>query len=69
MLMQRFSIPKMSCGGCVKTITQAVRTLDANAVVEPDLSSRQVGIQSSASSDELLAALAQAGYPASKLAA
>jgi copper chaperone len=65
--MERFSIPKMSCGGCVKTIVQAIKTLDANAVVEPNLASREVLLQSSAAPAELLAALARAGYPARKL--
>ncbi|MBN8278999.1 MAG: heavy-metal-associated domain-containing protein [Gammaproteobacteria bacterium] len=67
--MERFSIPKMSCGGCVKTITGAVRAVDQNAVVEPDLARREVSIRSSTGSDALLAALAQAGYPATKLVA
>lgn len=65
--MERYSIPKMSCGGCVKSITQAIRSVDANAVVEPDLSSREVRVQSSASPAELLVTLARAGYPASNL--
>lgn len=68
-MMQLFSIPKMSCGGCVKTITQAVRALDAEAVVDADLARREVGIRTSTAQGELLAALAQAGYPATKLAA
>ena len=67
--MERFSIPKMSCGGCVKTITGALRALDESAVVTADLVRREVSIRSSTGPDALLAALAQAGYPATKLGA
>lgn len=60
--MQRFDIPDMTCGHCVRTITQAVRSIDPGAQVQADLATHSVGVTSSASASSLSAAIAAAGY-------
>jgi copper chaperone len=60
--MQRFDIPDMTCGHCVKTITQAVQSVDAAAKVQADLATHSIGVTSSASVASLSAAIAAAGY-------
>ncbi|WP_292705393.1 MULTISPECIES: heavy-metal-associated domain-containing protein [unclassified Nostoc] len=32
----QLKVPKMSCGGCVNTITNAIKTVDAKATVQGD---------------------------------
>ena len=61
--MPTFNVPDMSCGHCVKAITEAVHVLDADAKVETDLESKNVSIDSQASAAALVEALTQAGYP------
>jgi copper chaperone len=58
-----FNIPAMSCGHCVRTITEAVKALDPAAQVEVDLASKNVVVQSSQERQAVAAALADAGYP------
>jgi copper chaperone len=58
-----FKIPAMSCGHCVRAITEAVKALDPAAQVEVDLPSKNVVVQSSQERQAVAAALADAGYP------
>lgn len=61
--MLNFTVPDMSCGHCVKAITAAVKTLDANAEVETDLESKKVSVVTTAGADAVKHALTEAGYP------
>ena len=58
------TLPAMSCGHCVKTITQAVQRLDPAAQVRPDLATRRVAFDTTLAPDVLQKALAEEGYPA-----
>jgi copper chaperone len=62
--MYEFTVEKMSCGHCIKTVTQAVRGCDINADVNVDLATKRVGVKSTAAEADLRTALAKAGYPA-----
>jgi len=53
----------MSCGHCVKAITQAVQQLDPAATVSVDLPAKQVTLQTSQEREKVAAALTEAGYP------
>jgi copper chaperone len=53
----------MSCGHCVKSITQAITLLDANATVSADPTSKKVSVTTSAAEAAIIAALTEAGYP------
>ncbi len=60
----QFSVARMACGGCVKSITAAIVSVDAGAKVEADPATKQVNVETSASTEEIFKALDAAGYPA-----
>ena len=57
------TLPTMSCGHCVKAITQAVQRLDPAAQVRPDLATKRVAFDTTLGRDVLAKALADEGYP------
>ena len=61
--MIEFDIPQMSCGHCVKAVTQAVHEVDPKAKVDVDLASKHVNVETQADRGKIVAALAGAGYP------
>lgn len=60
--MQVFNVQGMSCGHCVKAITQAVQALDPAASVRVDLAAREVGVESTLNEDQVVAAIREEGY-------
>lgn len=62
--MIELTLPTMTCGHCVKTITETVHKLDAAARVQADLATHTVQIESTQPADTLKKALAEEGYPA-----
>jgi copper chaperone len=52
----------MSCGHCVKAVTEAVKEVDPQARVNVDLASKKVSVESQAAREKLVGALAEAGY-------
>jgi copper chaperone len=60
--MHTFTIPTMSCGHCVRSITEAVKALDAGAQVDTDLATHQVHVHSALTREVLVAQLTEAGY-------
>ena len=63
-----FHIENMTCGGCVRRVTQAIQALDPAAQVKAEPTTRKVVVSSSRSAGEIEAVLAQAGYPAAPAA-
>lgn len=63
--MQIFNVSGMTCGHCVKAITQALLALDAQANVQVDLACAQVRIDSLLSPEQVQAALREEGYESS----
>lgn len=59
----QFTIPEMSCGGCLKAITRIVQAEDPAASVDGNLDTKLVTIQSAAPEADLRAKLSEAGYP------
>ncbi len=66
--MIEFTLPHMSCGHCVRTITSAVQRIDPQAKLEVDLPAHKVRIESSEAPSRFAAALAEQGYPAAATA-
>lgn len=60
--MISFEIPSMSCGHCVRAITEAVRAVDPGAEVKTDLPTHRVEVQTTAPREALVAQLVEAGY-------
>ena len=64
MSMIEWTIPTMTCGHCVATVTRTVQKLDAKATVDIDLPTHRVRIESTQPAPLLKAALAEEGYAA-----
>ncbi|RON62196.1 heavy-metal-associated domain-containing protein [Pseudomonas fluorescens] len=62
--MQVFNVQGMSCGHCVKAVTQAVQAKDPTASVRVDLAAKEVGVESALSADQVIAIISEEGYPA-----
>ncbi len=60
--MESFKLPDMTCGGCVRKVTQAVQKIDPAAEVQADLASHEVKVQSAQPRPALEAALKSAGF-------
>lgn len=67
--MYELEVDGMSCGHCVGAVTKSVQGLDAAAKVAVDLASHKVQIDSSASLQDIVAAIVEAGYTVTKGAA
>ncbi|PTT87328.1 hypothetical protein DBR42_11860 [Pelomonas sp. HMWF004] len=61
--MHSFTLPDMSCGHCVASITQALQAADAQARLSVDLASKTAQVDSALPRQALVAALTEAGYP------
>ncbi|MBK8067606.1 MAG: heavy-metal-associated domain-containing protein [Rhodanobacteraceae bacterium] len=57
-------VDNLSCQHCVRTVTSAIRTLDANAHVEVDLARGQVIAEGNLEPEKVIAVLFEEGYPA-----
>ena len=60
----QFHIENLPCGGCVKRVTTAIHSVDADAEVWADPRSRQIEVRSDKPREAFLPALEKAGYPA-----
>ena len=60
----QFHVENMSCGSCVKHITQAIAAIDPNAKVDVNIADKKVTVDSVASAQDIEAALTEDGYPA-----
>lgn len=61
--MYKFTIPNMTCGGCAKSVTKALRSVDPQARIEADLPTREVRVDSALDKSAFLTVLSEAGYP------
>jgi copper chaperone len=60
--MHQYQTPNMSCGHCVRAITEAVKAADPQAQVSTDLPTHAVQVQTTLPREQVAAALAEAGY-------
>jgi copper chaperone len=60
--MLNFTLPQMTCGHCVRAVTEAVHAVDPSAQVSIDLPTHQVQVQTTAARDAVVAQLVEAGY-------
>ena len=59
---QTFQVQGMSCGHCVRAVTQAVQQADPAAQVQVDLASGRIEVQSARPRAELARAIEDEGY-------
>ncbi|NMX94608.1 MULTISPECIES: cation transporter [unclassified Pseudomonas] len=62
--MQVFSVEGMTCGHCVRAVTQAVQAKDPAASVNVNLAAKEVGVESRLSPDEVISLISEEGYSA-----
>lgn len=62
--MQQFKVSGMSCGHCVRAITQAIQMLDQAAKIEVDLAAGLVRVNGSLNAEQIQAAIREEGYQA-----
>ncbi|TLP45594.1 MULTISPECIES: heavy-metal-associated domain-containing protein [Cohaesibacter] len=62
--MIKLTVQEMACGGCVKSIKEALTALDGSVNVNADLESGTVEVTSSAEPEAIRAAIEEAGFPA-----
>lgn len=59
---QLFQVQGMSCGHCVKAVTQAIQKLDPQARVSVSLDQGRVEVDSAAEREALAQAIREEGY-------
>ena len=62
--MQVFSVEGMTCGHCVRAVTQAVQSQDPTASVNVNLAAKEVGVESRLSAEQVIALIIEEGYSA-----
>lgn len=62
--MIEMTLPDMTCGHCVKTVTGIVQKVDASAKLTIDLPTHKVQVESGLPAEAFRTALADEGYPA-----
>ena len=60
--MIELTLPTMTCGHCVRTVTETVQRVDGAAMVEIDLATHLVRIESQQSAQVFAEALTEEGY-------
>lgn len=61
--MIEFQVEGMSCGHCVRAVTQALQEVDAAAGVTVDLATQRIKVESAIDAATLSGAIVEAGYP------
>ncbi len=56
------TLPGMTCGHCVRAVTETVHRVDPSAKIEIDLATHRVQIDSSKPAQAFVAPLAEEGY-------
>jgi copper chaperone len=59
---QSFQVQGMTCGHCVRAVTQAVQSVDPAAEVKVDLASGRVQVQSASDPAAIARAIEDEGY-------
>ena len=60
--LMHFHIENMTCGGCVRSVTRAIQSVDSAAQVSADPATRKVDIVTTAPREQLQSVLAAAGF-------
>jgi len=60
--MHEFDLPTMSCGHCVRAVTEAAQEVDPQARVQVDLDRKRAQVESAQPRERFVEALKEAGY-------
>ena len=59
----QLTVLKLACSACVKTITEAIQTIDSTAAVQANTKTKLVSVETQASETAIKEAIARSGYP------
>lgn len=59
----QFHIENMTCGGCARGVTSAIKAIDPAANITTDPPTRTVNVETIVAKDEIVSALIDAGFP------
>lgn len=62
--MQRFNVQGMTCGHCVKAVTTAIKDQDPSALVQVDLPTGEVIVESGLTGEQMIGLISEEGYQA-----
>lgn len=60
--MQVFNVQGMSCGHCVRAITELLQAVDPAASVRVDLAAKEVGVESRLTAEQVISLISEEGY-------
>lgn len=63
--MLNLKVSGMTCGGCINAVTRAIQAQDPVAIVQVDLATQMVNLQTSLSAAQAAQLIADAGFPVS----
>lgn len=59
----QFQIDNMACGGCARSVTKAIHSVDPQAKVDIDLNLKRVTVESRADQSAVATVVEDAGFP------
>jgi copper chaperone len=62
--MQQFKVEGMTCAHCVKAVTNAIKGEDAEAIVQVDLPTGEVMVESDLTAEQVIGLIVEEGYQA-----
>ncbi|MFK3796669.1 MULTISPECIES: heavy-metal-associated domain-containing protein [unclassified Pseudomonas] len=62
--MQVFNVQGMTCGHCVRAVTNAIKGEDPAADVQIDLAKGEVAVQSQLAAEQIISLIVEEGYTA-----
>lgn len=62
--MVRFKVQGMTCGGCARSVTKAIQSVDPAARIETNVPERLVTVETVANEGALIEVIREAGYEA-----
>lgn len=62
--MWAFTVENMTCGHCVRAITQAIVEVDPNAKVEANVAQKEVRVETTLDENQVIVLLNDEGYSA-----
>ncbi len=63
--MLNLKVSGMTCGGCINAVTRAIQAQDPVAIVQVDLATQIVSLQTSLSAAQAAQLITDAGFPVS----
>lgn len=59
----QFHIENMTCGGCARGVTSAIKAIDPEANISTDPPTRTVMVETIVTKEKVVSALKEAGFP------